>query len=358
MTETATLDTLKHVGVKGMKWGVRRDLSKLNTHSARQKHLDSIDQKWVDKVNSNPKIARITRRTASRMRKINKDVKAEYRAEYGRVSMNTNPRLRSKYQARMKEEYETALYAEIYRAHKISPSRTKEVQFENRPGGEIRLKVVTRTNAKIDRQNYKIEKTIQKRQAKERSSVKQSAIAHADLPDPIDEDFESMEFIIVQDSDGFYDDVVSVTDVGLADVTVSEVEHAGVKGMKWGVRRPVGKDGRVVRTGVAPGTKTTPAKKSSAPAKKTAPAKKPASSSTTSKPKPLTDEQLRQRVQRMQLEAQYAQLSRQLNPPQKSFLREFLAEPASAAAKEVSKELAKELIKTGVNAAVKRVGKK
>ena len=94
------------------------------------------------------------------------------------------------------------------------------------------------------------------------------------------------------------------------------------------------------------------------PTTKTAPAKKPASSSTTSKPKPLTDEQLRQRVQRMQLEAQYAQLSRQLNPPQKSFLREFLAEPASAAAKEVSKELAKELIKTGVNAAVKRVGKK
>ena len=140
--------------------------------------------------------------------------------------------------------------------------------------------------------------------------------------------------------------------------TLDTLKHVGVKGMKWGVRRPVGKDGRVIRTGVAPGTKTASAKKSSAPAKKTAPAKKPASSSTTSKPKPLTDEQLRQRVQRMQLEAQYAQLSRQLNPPQKSFLREFLAEPASAAAKEVSKELAKELIKTGVNAAVKRAGKK
>ena len=136
------------------------------------------------------------------------------------------------------------------------------------------------------------------------------------------------------------------------------LEHAGVKGMKWGVRRPVGKDGRVIRTGVAPGTKKPPAKKSSAPAKKTTPAKKPASSSITSKPDPLTDEQLRQRVQRMQLEAQYAQLSRQLNPPQKSFLREYLAEPASSAAKEVSKELFKEAIKTGVNAAVKKVGKK
>lgn len=142
---------------------------------------------------------------------------------------------------------------------------------------------------------------------------------------------------------------------GLLDVPL---EHAGVKGMKWGVRRPVGKDGRVIRTGVAPGTKTTPAKKSSAPAKKTTPSKKPASSSTTSKPKPLTDEQLRQRVQRMQLEAQYAQLSRQLNPPQKSFLREYLAEPASAAGKEVAKEIAKDLIKTGVTAAMKRATKK
>ena len=142
---------------------------------------------------------------------------------------------------------------------------------------------------------------------------------------------------------------------GLLDVPL---EHAGVKGMKWGVRRPVGKDGRVIRTGVAPGTKKPPAKKSAAPAKKTAPAKKPASSSTTSKPKPLTDEQLRQRVQRMQLEAQYAQLSRQLNPPQKSFLREYLAEPASAAGKEVAKEIAKDLIKTGVTAAMKRATKK
>ena len=135
---------------------------------------------------------------------------------------------------------------------------------------------------------------------------------------------------------------------GLLDVPL---EHAGVKGMKWGVRRPVGKDGRVIRTGVAPGTKTAPAKKSSAPPKK------PASSSTTSKTKPLTDEELRKKVQRMQLEVQYAQLSRQLNPPQKSLLNTFLAEPTSAAAKEVSKALAKELIKTGVNAAVKRVVK-
>ena len=136
---------------------------------------------------------------------------------------------------------------------------------------------------------------------------------------------------------------------GLLDVPL---EHAGVKGMKWGVRRPVGKDGRVIRTGVAPGTKTPPAKKGSASAKKTAPAKKPAASSTTSTPKPLTDEELRKKVQRMQLEVQYAQLSRQLNPPQKSLLNTYLAEPTSAAAKEVTKEL----VKKGVKAAVKRMG--
>ena len=131
---------------------------------------------------------------------------------------------------------------------------------------------------------------------------------------------------------------------GLLDVPL---EHAGVKGMKWGVRRPVGKDGRVVRSGGA------------APVKKTA-TTKPASSAksaTQTKPKPLTDEELRKKVQRMQLEVQYAQLSRQLNPPQKSFLNTYLAEPTSAAAKDVSKELAKELIKTGVKAAVKIAGK-
>lgn len=133
---------------------------------------------------------------------------------------------------------------------------------------------------------------------------------------------------------------------GLLDVPL---KHYGVKGMKWGVRRPVGKEGRVVRSGGA------------APAKKTVSAKKPASSAKSAsqtKPKPLTDEELRKKIQRMQLEVQYAQLSRQLNPPQKSFLDNYLAEPTSMAAKEVSKELAKELIKTGVNAAVKRVVKK
>lgn len=136
---------------------------------------------------------------------------------------------------------------------------------------------------------------------------------------------------------------------GLLDVPL---EHAGVKGMKWGVRRPVGKDGRVIRSG------------SAATAKKAA-TTKPASSAksaTQTKPKSLTDEELRKVVQRMQLEAQYAQLSRQLNPPQKSFLNTYLSEPTSAAAKEVYKELAKELVKTGVKtgvkAAVKIVAKK
>ena len=60
----------------------------------------------------------------------------------------------------------------------------------------------------------------------------------------------------------------------------------------------------------------------------------------------------------MQLEVQYAQLSRQLNPPQKSILNTYLSEPTSAAAKEVTKELAKELVKTGVKAAVKSLAKK
>ena len=131
---------------------------------------------------------------------------------------------------------------------------------------------------------------------------------------------------------------------GLLDVPL---EHAGVKGMKWGVRRPVGKDGRVIRSGRAvPAKKTTTTKPASS-----------AKSATQTKQKPLTDEELRKKVQRMQLEVQYAQLSRQLNPPQKSLLTTFLAEPTSAAAKEVSKETAKELIKTGVNAAVKTLVK-
>ena len=48
----------------------------------------------------------------------------------------------------------------------------------------------------------------------------------------------------------------------------------------------------------------------------------------------------------MQLEAQYAQLSRQLNPSQRGRLQKYLVEPAAEVAINVGKEIGKEILKT------------
>lgn len=68
------------------------------------------------------------------------------------------------------------------------------------------------------------------------------------------------------------------------------LEHYGIKGMKWGVRRPVGKNGRV--------------KKSALP-----------------KASELSDQELREAVNRMNLEKQYNALA---GTKQKSLGKSFL----------------------------------
>ena len=62
-------DEIQHYGVKGMKWGVRRNLKKLSPGKARTDYIKSYDKKWEDKVNKNPKATILEKTIANAMKK-------------------------------------------------------------------------------------------------------------------------------------------------------------------------------------------------------------------------------------------------------------------------------------------------
>lgn len=107
--------------------------------------------------------------------------------------------------------------------------------------------------------------------------------------------------------------------------------HYGVVGMKWGIRksRSSGSAGSANKVAVKKPTTTT-----------SVPAVKP-------KPKPkLTDEELRRKIARLQMERQYAQLTNSSSPEGKNFTQRFmtttLKDVVAPAAKEVGKDILKE----------------
>ena len=109
--------------------------------------------------------------------------------------------------------------------------------------------------------------------------------------------------------------------------------HYGVKGMKWGVRksRSSGSAGSANKVAIKKPTTTT-----------SVPAVKP-------KPKPkLTDEELRRKIARLQMERQYAQLTNSSSPKGENFAKKFmgtmLKDVVYPAAKDVGKDLLKEVM--------------
>jgi hypothetical protein len=128
------------------------------------------------------------------------------------------------------------------------------------------------------------------------------------------------------------------------DPVLEILEHHGVKGMRWGVRRKVGSDGRVVG-------KAKP--KSSTDYKTTAPLRKRPSHT-------LTNMQLKKVNERMQLEAKFHQMNPTRAEKGKKHVDAILKEVAGAAgiigvAKFVTDPKTRKLVETGYKAVVNKL---
>lgn len=240
-------DVLKHYGVKGMKWGVRKDrayskgmrmsdrykLKRITSATARKKYIDDKDRDWMAKVDNDKNIRKVTSKVASDMRVINKQLKKEYGSDLKRKFNATND---SAYNKAIKAAYKESLSNNTYAVYKNSPSRTREVKITPMPDGTLKAQVRERNTQKLNTQRQAIVKAADKRKKREESrTLKQSAITSSMS------DIDGMFFLILPDEDGFPMDVITPFEsddiIQQSEVLDDVLQHFGVKGMRWGVRK-------------------------------------------------------------------------------------------------------------------------
>lgn len=108
----------------------------------------------------------------------------------------------------------------------------------------------------------------------------------------------------------------------------NELYHHGIKGMKWGIRR-------------------TPAQLGHRPAK-------PTTSQRKSEMKKMSDTELRNRINRIQMERQYMQLT----APEVSAGKKFVKDVMVNAAKQTVTSYVSKYMNKGVEAVIKEINKK
>lgn len=199
-------DFLAHYGVKGMRWGVVRQLKGM-APGDRDAFIKTKDAKWLAKVEANPKLSKISRVAARDATRQTKKLKADYKAQG--LNIKKDSLARTRYDTELKGILENSLDKASYRVHKFSPSRLSEVAIHRHPDGSITAMVRPRTNLKIVKQQGKIARADYKRTKAENKAAKK-AMQHADiLVEDAADDFDGMEFLLVQDEEGFVTEVRS-----------------------------------------------------------------------------------------------------------------------------------------------------
>lgn len=129
------------------------------------------------------------------------------------------------------------------------------------------------------------------------------------------------------------------------------LQHHGILGMKWGVRRYQNADGTLTAAGKArkneKKTDETTQKDSS---KSSVSGSK--SSSTTKKLNEMTDAELKEKINRLQLEKQYKELSSNENQVKISRGKKFVVDVLEASGKNIATQAVTYAMGTAVNKAV------
>ena len=130
------------------------------------------------------------------------------------------------------------------------------------------------------------------------------------------------------------------------------IEHYGIKGMKWGVRRPIGSDGLInkasnIAKSVGDRAKDIKTKSEAAKGKNLV---------RTAKEMDLED--LKARVARLELEKRYVQLNQDLNSMQKSKLQKLMQNSFDQQQKKLANDPAvAQAISDAIQKGIQRVGR-
>lgn len=128
----------------------------------------------------------------------------------------------------------------------------------------------------------------------------------------------------------------------------NELYHFGIKGMRWGVRRYQNPDGSLTNAGKKR------LKKGHASNEETDSSNKPSTKSSSTKTvKDMSDDELRQAINRLQLEQQYKNLSPKNVSKGKKFIDTVKNDVLKPAAIDMGKQVAKSLMTKGVNSLIK-----
>lgn len=111
--------------------------------------------------------------------------------------------------------------------------------------------------------------------------------------------------------------------------------HHGILGMKWGVRRSQAQLNTLSRN------------------KKVIGAKKSSNSTTQKKTsKTMTDEELKQKISRLELEKRYKELSKSINPPKSTRGKDFVMRVLEKSGENIGTQLATNIMGTMINKAM------
>ena len=128
----------------------------------------------------------------------------------------------------------------------------------------------------------------------------------------------------------------------------NELYHFGIKGMRWGVRRYQNPDGSLTNAG-----KKRLSKGHTSNEENDSSNKPSTKSSSTKTVKDMSDDELRQAINRLQLEQQYKNLSPKNVSKGKKFVDTVTNDVLKPAAIDMGKQVAKSLMVKGVNSLIK-----
>ena len=345
-------DHLEHHGVKGMKWGVRKNRQgkvrarTTMSRSARKDRDELLDmtggtsvegkasKKFVKKYNKTYRRAQFKIRKS--IRNINND------AKYKDQDFRKDSKLRNEYYSDISKAITQQLNASAAkhgRMRKVQLSFDVDVSKSMEPSWSIKQK-----------ENLP-GRMAERKEAKTASK----SFSHADTDsDPVKVTYDDMGYIIdIEIDESYFPEELEHSDAAFVDDFLISVgapddilEHHGVKGMKWGVRKPRPSSG-ARRSSRASEPRTRKVQKTRSPSYK-----KPAKTDL------LSNDELRRSNERLRLEKEYNTLISEVKRQNRSKGQKFLQDTVMKVGQEILKDVVKSQIKDAIKKQKSSGGKK